>query len=63
MADYRDAKTYKSSTEAAKDRTFANAGTMKDWWRVKDEDERTKAVVDSAKALEANSKDRHQANL
>jgi hypothetical protein len=64
MADYRNAKTYKSSSEAekAKKGLIAQYGDIR-WWDLKDEDERNKSLMTMATALEDASAERQQANL
>ena len=61
MSDFRDAKTYPSE-RAANDAKIEEKFFPK-WWQSDDPNERAKALIDTAKALETNSTERHQANL
>jgi hypothetical protein len=60
--DYRDAKVYKNSTEARKDKA-ASSYVESRWWQETDPETRSSALIKMATALEDNSVERHQANL
>ncbi len=64
MADYRNAKVYKDSTEAEKARRglARELGDIR-WWQVGDEKERNKSLMTMVHALETQSEERRQANL
>lgn len=59
--DYRNATTHTSSTAASMAKLEAKFNPF--WWQAEDKDQRTKAFIDVARALETNSQDLHQANL
>lgn len=64
MADYRDAKTYRSQTEANEAAgKFAKDIADNSWWKLVDKDDRRANFMSFAKALKADGVDREQANI
>lgn len=60
--DYRDAKNYASSSDAARSKSIYKLLAPR-WWKEEDPEERVNGLIDMANGLEANSAERQQANL
>jgi len=61
--DYRDAKYYKSSTDAEKAENRVDGGVDCQWWETSNVAERVKAFNNVCISLKQNSQDRKEANL
>ena len=60
--DYRDSKTYASSSAADRAKELGRELNLH-WWQEKDAEERMHGLIDMADGLEMNAAERHQANL